>query len=39
MRAASAFRLRKAGEWLRSYRQEKLRHMEQAISGTGFQNP
>jgi methylenetetrahydrofolate reductase (NADPH) len=31
--------LRKAGEWLRSYRQETLRHMEQAISGTGSQNP
>jgi methylenetetrahydrofolate reductase (NADPH) len=31
--------LRKAGEWLRSYRQETLRQMEQAISGTGSQNP
>jgi methylenetetrahydrofolate reductase (NADPH) len=31
--------LRKAGEWLRSYRQETLRHMEQAISGAGSQNP
>jgi methylenetetrahydrofolate reductase (NADPH) len=31
--------LRKAGEWLRSYRQETLRQMAQAISGTGSQNP
>jgi methylenetetrahydrofolate reductase (NADPH) len=31
--------LRKAGEWLRSYRQETLRQMEQAISGAGSQNP
>jgi methylenetetrahydrofolate reductase (NADPH) len=31
--------LRKAGEWLRSYRRETLRQMEQAISGTGSQNP
>jgi methylenetetrahydrofolate reductase (NADPH) len=31
--------LRKAGEWLRSYRQETLRQMEQAISGSGSQNP
>jgi methylenetetrahydrofolate reductase (NADPH) len=31
--------LRKAGEWLRSYRQETLRQIEQAISGTGSQNP
>jgi methylenetetrahydrofolate reductase (NADPH) len=31
--------LRKAGEWLRSYRQETLRHTEQAISGAGSQNP
>jgi methylenetetrahydrofolate reductase (NADPH) len=31
--------LRKAGEWLRSYRQETLRHMEQAISEAGSQNP
>ena len=31
--------LRKAGEWLRSYRRETLRQMEQATSGTGAQNP
>jgi len=31
--------LRKAGEWLRSHRQETLRQMEQAISGAGSQNP
>ena len=31
--------LRKAGEWLRSYRQQTLRQMEQATSGTGPQNP
>jgi methylenetetrahydrofolate reductase (NADPH) len=31
--------LRKAGEWLRSYRQQTLRQMEKATSGTGSQNP
>src|ERR1700681_2438196 len=31
--------LRKAGEWLRSYRQQTLLQMEQAISETGSQNP
>jgi methylenetetrahydrofolate reductase (NADPH) len=31
--------LRKASEWLRSYRQETLRQMEQATSGTASQNP
>jgi methylenetetrahydrofolate reductase (NADPH) len=31
--------LRKAGEWLHSYRRETLRQMEQATSGTGAQNP
>ena len=31
--------LRKAGNWLRSFRQETLRQMEQATSGTGSQNP
>ena len=31
--------LRKASEWLRSCRQETLRQMEQATSGTGSQNP
>jgi methylenetetrahydrofolate reductase (NADPH) len=31
--------LRKAGNWLRSYRQETLRQMEQATLGTGAQNP
>jgi methylenetetrahydrofolate reductase (NADH) len=31
--------LRKAGNWLRGYRQETLRQMERAISGTGSQNP
>jgi methylenetetrahydrofolate reductase (NADPH) len=31
--------LRKAGDWLRSYRQDALRQMEQAATGTGTQNP
>lgn len=31
--------LRKAAEWLRTYRQETLRQIEQAASGTGSQNP
>jgi methylenetetrahydrofolate reductase (NADPH) len=31
--------LRKASGWLRSYRLETLRQMEQATSGTGTQNP
>ena len=31
--------LRKAGDWLRSYRQEALRQTEQAVSGHNCQNP
>ncbi len=31
--------LRKASEWLRSYREETLRQMEQAASPTGARNP
>jgi methylenetetrahydrofolate reductase (NADPH) len=31
--------LRKAGDWLRNYREEKLRQMEQVTSRAGSQNP
>jgi methylenetetrahydrofolate reductase (NADPH) len=31
--------LRKAANWLRVYRQESLRQMAQAASGTSSQNP
>jgi methylenetetrahydrofolate reductase (NADPH) len=31
--------LRKAGDWLRNYRQETLRQMQQVASRAGSQNP